>query len=210
MRPTPAFLPVVALRALVVLTVASATLMAQDEPAAATGAQPPLAQFAPMQVAIMPVQLWKADTVGWSTTASWVGLRDRLDTAIGAALRDRGLGDRWTFGDDIKGTARRNRLYSGDPTALGVGRWRSAMPKAGDNLPQLAADNLRSLTAFGDARYALIPVELRGEGDLGVLRLVMADTRTRTVTFAVEIAATAGPSLTAALAERLADLIVEP
>jgi hypothetical protein len=40
-------------------------------------------------------------------------------------------------------------------------------------VPEVVADNLRPITALGDTRYALIPVELRIEGDVAILRLLL-------------------------------------
>lgn len=195
-------------RRLVTLLCLPVALAAQTEVARPI---PPLAQFASLRVAIVPVQLWRADTAGWSAAVSWMALRPQLDSAITAALRDRGLGDRWSYAEDVLRSAQRNRLYSRDPTAIGVGRWRAGLPKPGETLSPLVADNLRSVTALGgDMRHVLIPVELRGEGDTGILRVVLADTRTRTVMWAADLSAPAGPALLHTLGERLADLILEP
>lgn len=140
-----------------------------------------------------------------------MALRPQLDSALTTALRDRGMGDRWSYAEDVVRSAQRNRLYSRDPTAIGVGRWRAGLPKSGETLSPLVADNLRSVTALGgDMRHVLIPVELRGEGDVGILRIVLADTRTRTVMWAADISAPAGPTMLHTLGERLADLIIEP
>lgn len=194
--------------ALMVLLLTAVSLAAQETGAAPAG--PPLGSFAAVRVAVLPTQLWKADTVGWSRGVTWLQLRAELDTAIAESLRERGLAGKWAFAGDVVRAARRNTLYASDPMAIGVGRWRSALPKPGDGLNALVADNLRLVTILGDTRHALIPVELRGEGDAGVLRLVMVDTRTRTVVWASDIAAPGGPALAAALAARLADLVVEP
>lgn len=196
------------LRLLVSLLCALPAALAAQE--SATPPQAALAQFAALRVAVIPAQLWQADTVGWSRDTSWVALRTQLDSVLGQTLRERGLGSRWAYAGDVVRAAKRNPLYTSDPTAIGVGRWRSALPKPGDNLPALAADNLRTLTAVGDARYALIPAELRGAGDGVVLRLVLADTRSRTVTWAADIAAAGGPAMMESLAQRIADLFVDP
>lgn len=189
------------------LSLCPAVVAAQD---GAPASQAPLGQFAGLRVAVIPAQLWRADSIGWSRDTSWVALRSELDSILGATLRERGLGTRWAYADDVVRAARRNPLYTNDPTAIGVGRWRSAVPKSGDALPPLVADNLRGLTAVGDARYALIPVELRGAGDGAVLRLVLADTRTRTVTWAADVAAPPGAEMLSSLAQRIADLFVDP
>lgn len=171
---------------------------------------PPLAHFAAQRVAVVPAQLFRADSVGWSTTVTWADVREELDAAIASALRERGLGNRWAYADDVIRMAKRNPMYTSDPTALGVGRWRNAVPKPGELIPPVVADNLRPFTALGDTRFALIPVELRGDADVGVLRLVIVDTRARTVAWYADLHAIAGPAMIQTLAAGLANLIIEP
>lgn len=189
-------------------------LSAQDVPAAAVRPAPLLADFAAMRVAIFPVQLWRADTSGWSRGVDWASARLALDSAITAVLQERGLGQRWAYSGDVVRSAKRNPNYTTDPFALGVGRWRTVVPKAKDPLPQIVADNLRPFTALGDARYALIPVELRAEGGDVVLRLVMADTRGRAVVWAGDLLVSGGAALPGTLATRIAtlvaNLVIEP
>lgn len=167
-----------------------------------------------MRVVIVPAQLWRADTAGWSRAVSWQATRAGLDSAVQAVLEERGMARKWAYPADVVRAARRNPIYASDPYALGVGRWRNTPPAAGEELPGVLADNLRSITALGDARYALIPVELRAVGDAVVLRLVLVDTRARTVTWAADLASPAGAgtgrTMIEELATRIANLIVEP
>jgi len=179
---------------------------AQDAPAPPA---PPLAAFAAMRVAVVPVQLWRADSSAWSREVDWGHLRLELDSILGETLRDAGLGTRWAYASDVIRSARRNPIYSSDPYSLGVGRWRSAPPKMGEAVNSVVSDNLRPITALGDTRHALIPVELRAEGELVVLRLVLVDTRSRTVVWGADLGTAAGPGMLTALAERLAELIIE-
>ena len=178
--------------------------------AAAVPVAPPLASFAAMRVAVVPAQLWQADTIGWSKDATWSRLRPQLDSAITQALRDGGLGTKWAYAPDVVRSARRNPMYASDPSILGVGRWRGLLPKPGDDVAPLVADNLRSISALGDTRHALIPVELRGVGEFVQLRVVLVDTRTRGVVWAADLRAPAGPTMLTALAGQLAALIIEP
>lgn len=181
--------------------------LAQEQP---VEAGPPLAPFAAMRVAIVPLQLWRADTTGWSATAQWATLRLAVDSAITDELQARGLGRRWAYAADVVRSAKRNPTYAADPYALGVGRWRSSLPKPGDQVPTVVADNLRPLTALGDTRYALVPVELRAQGEQAVLRLVLVDTRGRTVIWVGELLALGADSLAATFAKGVADLVIEP
>ena len=182
-------------------------LQAQEGPAVA---RTPLASFAAMRVAVVPAQLWHADTIGWSRDAEWRVLRTQLDSAIAQTLRDGGLGTNWAYAGDVARAARRNPLYAKDPGTIGVGRWRIELPKPGDDFSALVADNLRSVSALGDTRHALIPVELRGIGELAQLRVVLVDTRTRTVVWATDLRTLAGPTMLSTLAQQLAALIIEP
>jgi hypothetical protein len=120
------------------------------------------------------------------------------------------MGRKWAYASDVVRAARRNPTYASDPFTLGVGRWRSTRPESGEELPGVLADNLRSVTALGDARYALIPVELRASADAVILRLVLVDTRTRMVTWAGDLISPAGARMIEELATRVANLVVEP
>lgn len=206
-RP-PRLVPILRLRPVLLSLAALSAVAGAQEPAPA--GSPPLAPFAALRVAVTPVQFWRPDSVGWSAGADGATLRAAVDSLIGETLRERGLGARWAYAADVERSARRNPLYASDPRAIGVGRWRTAPPKVGDALPPVVADNLRSITALGDTRHALIPVELRGEGELAILRLVLVDTRTRTVVWGADIGTVGGAATAAALADRLADLIIEP
>lgn len=198
------------LRALALLLV-PAILGAQSGSEAPSSARP-LAQFAAQRVAVTPVQFWRADTAGWSATADAAVMRAAVDSAIAREFRERGMGSRWAFAGDVVRSARRNPTLRSDPTALGAGRWRNEPPKPGDQLPQLVADNLRVISALGDTRYALIPVELRGASGITILRLVLADTRLRSALWYTDLSVdgTTPTAVADALAKRLADLVVDP
>lgn len=173
-------------------------------------AERPLATFAAQRVAVTPVQFWRADSAGWSAAIDGQALRAQLDSAIAQELRARGMGTRWAYAGDVVRSARRNPTLRADPASLGAGRWRSQAPAPGDALPALVADNLRTVSALGDTRYALIPVELRGQGGDVALRLVMADTRLRTVVWTADVMATGAREAAANIATRVADLFVDP
>lgn len=184
-------------------------LVGAQEAAPATPALP-LGAFAAERVAVLPLQYWRADSTGWSTGLNGPRVRIQVDSVIAEAMRDRGMGSRWAFAEDVRRGARRNPAYSSDPSALGVGRWRTSAPVMGEALPAVVADNLRLISALGDARYALIPVELRVEGGLAFLRLVLTDTRTRKVVWGADIGVQADDAMIPTLGSRVADLVVEP
>jgi hypothetical protein len=203
-RRLPLMVPSLALLAVTLLVPRAG---AQEQPVASKA---PLAPFASMRVAIFPVQLWRADTTGWSKGFDWGAMRLMLDAAIADELQARGLGKRWAYGGDVARGATRNPTYATDPYALGVGRWRTKAPAPSDPVPGTVADNLRPLAALLDARYALIPVELRVEGDRTILRLVLADTRSRMVVWGADLVSAGGETMIRSVARAVADLVVEP
>ncbi len=84
-------------------------------------------------------------------------------------------------------------------------------PTAGEQVSPLLGDNLRAVSALGDTRYALIPVELRGVSAVATLRVVLVDTRRRAAVWYADLAVEGSSSGVAdALAKRLADLVVDP
>lgn len=183
-------------------------LVAGAQDAAPSGR--PLATFAAQRVAVTPVQFWRADSAGWSVALDGQALRAQLDSAIAQEFRARGMGSRWAYAGDVVRSARRNPTLRADPASLGAGRWRSQAPSPGEALPPLVADNLRTVSALGDTRYALIPVELRGHGGDAVLRLVIADTRLRTVVWTADVTAVGAADAVPNIATRVADLFVDP
>ena len=81
----------------------------------------------------------------------------------------------------------------------------------------LLLNNLRSLIALGDSRFALIPVELafvgRGPDAHPVLRIVLVDGRAGQVTWYADLAGQPGAVFNTAaignLAQRVADLVAQ-
>ena len=59
-------------------------------------------------------------------------------------------------------------------------------------------------------RQVLVPMELRVEGEVTLVRLVLVDTRARTVLFAGDLVVPGGASVATGLATRMADLFLEP
>lgn len=185
-------------------------LLGAQSAAAPASVGRPLAQFAAERVAVTPVQFWRADSAGWSASADGASLRADVDSAIARVFRERGMGSRWAFAGDVLRSARRNPTLRSDPTALGAGRWRTTPPAADEQLPALLGDNLRAVSALGDTRYALIPVELRGVSGLATLRVVLVDTRRRVALWYADLAVEGPSAVAEALAQRLADLVVDP
>lgn len=175
----------------------------------------PLAAFAAQKVAVMPVQFLRADTAGPVRAADWAGIRKALDDSIGAAIAERGIGKKWAYAADIERMAKRNAVYVSDPASLGAGSLRTRPLKPEEQVSPVLVNNLRSLIALGDSRFALIPVELwfahKGAESRASLRLVLVDGRVGQIAWAGDLAGEAGTAFGAAtigaLAQRVADLI---
>lgn len=170
----------------------------------------PLSAFLAMRITVVPVQHWVGDSAGWSKGLDPVASRRALDSAITAELRDRGVGSRWAYAEDVVRAVKRNPTYATDPFALGTARWRRLSPKPGEELPGPFAENLRPILALSDARYAIVPVSVRAAGENAVLRLVMVDVRGRTVVVALDLETAGGAGVLERLAAKVADLVVAP
>jgi hypothetical protein len=146
-----------------------------------------------------------------------------LDAEIAAALAERGVGTGWVMPADIVRSARRNPTYSTDPYALTVAVLEPGhkAPARDAPLSEPLASQLRTITALGDARYVLVPVELRFERLSGagvdttaghaVLRLALVDARASQVRWLGDVpsdpSSAFSPALAAGVASRLADMI---
>ena len=73
---------------------------------------------AAMRVALVPAQLWRADSAGWSRSVTWSETRLALDSAVQAVLQERGLGKKWAYASDVVRSAKRNPTYASDPYSL--------------------------------------------------------------------------------------------
>jgi len=184
----------------------------------------PLAAFAAQRVAVFPAQrIRQADSAAWGARLAEPRAYLRvLDSAFAAALADRGLAGVWALPADVIGSARRNATYAADPHALAVN---ALLPsRRVSSPPELAeplSTQLRTLVALNDARYALVPVELRFERQGGpagagraVLRVALLDARSAQVAWAGDVAsdtaAALSPALAGSAAVRAADLVAAP
>jgi hypothetical protein len=180
----------------------------------------PLSSLAAQRLVVLPVQyLREGDTLGWATAAG--APREYLrnvDSEISFAVKERGVESMWVFADQIARSARRNVGYAADPYALAAQSLRPGGKRKQEMLREPLATQLRSLIAFTEARYALLPVELRFEGDgavgKAILHLVLVDARRSRPVWAIEVASDPAPrfspALAASLAEHLADLVAAP
>jgi hypothetical protein len=180
--------------------------------------QPPLSPMASQHVMVLPVQLLRADSGAWVDQAKWETFRRELDDSIAAAISNRGIGRTWKYAADVVRIAKRNPEYVGDPYSMGVQPMRAVKYRIGDPIPDLFNSNLRLLIALGDARYALLPIELwfarKDAQQIAVLKLALVDGRGGTFSWIGEIgtdpATAMSPAVINTLAARVADLVAAP
>jgi len=189
---------------------------------AVAGDQRPLASIAAQRIVVAPAQrLRGADSVGWAAAVGPTPdyLR-RVDDEIAFAMRERELGAGWVFPPQLAAVARRNAPVAADPYALAVAQLLAPPPRSGGpvEITEPLAGQLRSLVALNDARFVLVPAELRFEraaqtagAARAVLRVTVVDARLARVRWAGEVASDTAsahsPALAAGVAARLADLV---
>jgi hypothetical protein len=177
----------------------------------------PLSSFGARRVIVLPVQSID-DGAGWSGALGGLpAMRTRLDDELSFSLRERGLGERWILPEALAASTRRAGTYVPDPRALAVEPLRRRREAPRDPLADPLASQLRALVAFTDARWVLLPIEARVERHAAgtaqlALQLAVIDARGALVTWLGEVRSdtvrTAGPAPFAAVAARVADLIV--
>lgn len=177
----------------------------------------PLAQYSSVKVAVVPVQFYKEGAGAFAGQPSQA-IRAAFDSLLSEQLEEHGLKGMWATPADVQRTAKRNAMYTADPRNLGAYPVRHGVNPKKPVIVDPLASNLRRVVALHDARYLLMPVELRAEGgkDGGHLavRLLLVDARLNTVLWQVDLpsdrAATYSPALLQQLATRVADLVVAP
>jgi hypothetical protein len=160
-----------------------------------------------------------ADAIGWGVKAGEPRVLYALfDSSLAVAVRGKGLSS-WVLSDDLARTARRNPMYATNIADIRAGDAVRFLERQRDgNIPEPVAGQLRTLAAFHDARYALIPSEIRFEAGSApntgraVVRMAVLDLRGSRLVFIGDIngidAAGYEPALITALARRFADLVV--
>ena len=221
--------PVIRLRLLAPAVAAAALACAASPPpspdptGAAAEPSHPLAALAAERIVVLPAQqLRGAESLGWAEAVGPAAdYLARLDNEIAFAVEQRDVRD-WVFAPAIARSVRRNPTVRVDPYALAVSRLRVAEDKNDEPIPEPLGSQLRNLTVITDARYVLLPSELRlepvagepaGTGR-GVLLLYLIDTRASRIIRKMEIASDASaafsPAIAAGIAGRFADLIAAP
>lgn len=180
----------------------------------------PLSAFAAQHVVVTPTQyLRPADSLGWSARiANPAAYLSDVDAELAFAFEQRGLKGMWVLPDALVRSVKSNPTYASDPHALAAQWLRPPVRRLPDQVPNPLADQLRTLVALNDARYVLIPVEVRfvktGDQGRAVLHLVIIDARLAAIVWMGDVvsepAATFSPALAASVASRTSDLFVAP
>jgi hypothetical protein len=179
-----------------------------------------LAAFVGQALVIVPAQRLRvaAGAPAWAPTGDAVrAYLGGIDEEIATALTDRGVAKGWVLPAQVARSARRNPTMSSDPYGLAVEALlpTSKPTKDGEVLDPLRSQ-LRAITALTEARYVLVPAELRferesaataAEGGHAVLHLAIVDTRMARVVWTGDVASDAATSLSPVLAASLADRV---
>lgn len=173
-----------------------------------------------MRMVVLPLQ-----TVEGGAGAEWRGgraadaLRAVADSALETALGGRGLAAQWIFPPALQRAARRNPTYVTDPYLVRasdvVAR---ALRRRDEPIGDPFASQLRVLTGVSDARYALVPLELRlqpptaGGVARASLTLAIIDSRGAQLVWTGSVAADGASAevapLVESIAQRVGDLVV--
>jgi hypothetical protein len=143
-----------------------------------------------------------------------------LDSAIVAELDARGTARLWVMPEALTRSAKRNPAFNSDPHALSAEALRAGVRRTNPRLGEPLASQMRSLVALTEARFRLIPVELRFEpqpagATKAILRLVLVDARLAEIAWQADVTTDVASPITSAaivtgLARRVADLLVAP
>lgn len=180
----------------------------------------PFAGFVSQRIIVTPTGFVRGgDSLGWvqGMGGSRAAAR-QLDSSIARAFDERGLSQGWVMPAALSQTFERNRSYATDPYLLSTQPLRAASFVSGGRYGEPLSSQLRTMIALEtEARYVLLPVELRfeksGAGTRGVLRAAFLDPRTAEARWVGEVRGDAAQSATLALASvgrRLADLFSAP
>ena len=206
---------------------------APPQPVAESGPPPqprivaPLAALATQAVALVPAQYIRApdSALGIGNLGPTPQVLASLDSAIAAELAARGTARTWVTAEALARSARRNPAYTSDPHALSAESLRHGVRRTNPRLGEPLASQVRSLVALTEARFALIPAELRFEaippGSDGsgatraILRVVVVDARLAEIQWTGDVMATVEPpptrsAMVGSLARHLVNLIVAP
>lgn len=174
-----------------------------------------LAPLASDALIVVPVQTLRVSVPEW---AEKVGdprvYLSTVDDEIAFAVRERGIKGQWAFPSDLARAAKRNPGYTADPYNLAVDALAPVERDAEKIIAEPLAGQLRAFAGLFNARYALVPVEMRlvpdPSGGRATLHVVVVDTRAARLTWKGDVpgdgARTFTPAVAAGIAGRVADL----
>lgn len=177
----------------------------------------PLAAYAVQKLILTPTGYVRADTSAFMRQGGGISTR-ALDSALVTTLTARGLAQNWILPAALVATYEKNRTYAADPYRLALLPLRSAEFVAASRFAEPLSSQLRTMIALHeDARFVLVPVELRfepvGAAARGVLKIALVDPRFAHAnwvgTVEGDVAATPALALPS-VAARVADLFLAP
>jgi hypothetical protein len=176
-----------------------------------------LASLASEPLIVLPLQAI-AGTHAWRTDAAPERLLiARFDSLFEVELAGRRLGAAWAFPSHLARSARRNPTYLPDPSLMrGAPAILAHLRRPDAPLAEPFASQVRAFAGISNARYAMVPLDLRIDsvtaGGRLAMRLAVVDTRAARVTWWGEVQGTAAPDYAPAvlsdLVQRVADLII--
>jgi hypothetical protein len=183
--------------------------------AGAPGADPAsdtalLSGYSGRAVLVLPLQQ-VSETPGLSLSRSdaAAAFREEMDYEIRFAFGDSPPA-RWVFAPAIIESSKRNIGVSADPLKLSVEGLTEKLPEPEDAVSETLRTQIRQLLALTDARYVLLPVNVRvsktGQNGMqrATMRVVLIDARLARVRWAEDISTEPAPTLNRAVAAALA------
>ncbi len=169
-----------------------------------------LAGYAGRAVLVLPLQQ-VSENPGVTSSRSYAAMafREAMDYEIRFAFGDSPPA-RWVFGPAIIESSRRNIGVSADPLKLSVDGLTEKLPEPEESVSETLRTQLRQLIALTDARYVLLPVNVRSvnSGSTGMrratMRVVLIDARLAQVRWAEDISTEPAPALNRSVAASLA------
>lgn len=207
------------LRAATVITLVALAACHKAKPAPASPDARPFDSYATQRIVVTPTGFVRSDSMGWVQAMGGNRTAARqLDSAIFLALDSRGLAQRWIMPAGLVHTYERNRSYAADPYLLAMEPLRAGTFITAGRYGEPLSTQLRTMIALeADARYVLLPIELRfekvGAGVRGVLRVALLDPRAAEARFVGDVKGNETTTSAAALAsvgQHLADLFSAP
>jgi hypothetical protein len=166
-------------------------------------------------VIVLPVQSLRIAYPEWtSKVADERAYLVSVDDEISFAVKDRGVKGQWAYPTDLARSARRNPGYTADPYALALDPLGPVERDPEKIIGEPLSGQLRAFAGLFNARYALVPVELRfvpdAAGGRATMHLVVIDTRAAHLVWKGDVHGDGvrnfTPAIAAGIASRVADL----